>query len=70
MIQMNQLWYCPLCGNLLESVFPGEGTLFCCGAPMELKNGNTGDGAKEKHVPFLYKKMENSAFASARKVIQ
>jgi superoxide reductase len=35
----------------LVGLIHGEGTLFCCGQPMEELIANTSDAAKEKHVP-------------------
>lgn len=53
MIALRQIWHCPICGNVVEVVFVGGGTLVCCGHPMELLEGNTVDAAKEKHVPVV-----------------
>lgn len=50
---MNKLKYyrCKHCGNLIEVMNQGKGTLVCCGDEMELLEANTSDGATEKHVP-------------------
>ena len=53
MIVLRQIYHCPLCGNVVETVFPGGGELVCCGQPMNLLEGNTVDAAREKHVPVL-----------------
>lgn len=53
MISLRQIWHCPLCGNVVEAVFAGEGELVCCGQPMKHLEGNTVDAAKEKHVPVV-----------------
>ena len=42
---------CELCGNIVEIVNEGGGTLSCCGKPMKKLEANTSDGAQEKHVP-------------------
>ncbi len=42
---------CKHCGNIVELIKKGGGTLVCCGDPMELLVPNTSDGAVEKHVP-------------------
>lgn len=55
MIEMKQVYRCPICGNIVEVLFAGGGTLVCCGKPMELLVANTSDGATEKHVPVVEK---------------
>lgn len=46
---------CKECGNIVELINDGSGTLVCCGQPMIELKANTSDGAKEKHVPFIIK---------------
>ncbi|MBP7309893.1 MAG: desulfoferrodoxin [Candidatus Cloacimonetes bacterium] len=53
MIELRQIWHCPICGNVVEAVFAGGGELVCCGEPMKHLAGNTVDAAKEKHVPVV-----------------
>ncbi len=53
MTAIRQIYHCPICGNLVEVLFPGGGELVCCGEPMKLLAGNTVDAAKEKHVPVM-----------------
>lgn len=53
MVQLNQIYKCNLCGNIVEVVNVGGGTLVCCGQEMELLTENTTDAAKEKHVPVI-----------------
>ncbi len=53
MIELRQIYHCPICGNLVEVLFAGGGELVCCGEPMKLLEGNTVDAAKEKHVPVI-----------------
>jgi len=55
MTQKNQVYKCPLCGNIVEVVHTGAGELVCCGQPMDLMVENTVDAAKEKHVPVIEK---------------
>jgi superoxide reductase len=50
-----QVYKCNICGNMVESVRGGGGTLVCCNEPMELLAENTTDAAKEKHVPVVEK---------------
>lgn len=47
------LYKCSLCGNLVEVVLTGSGTLICCGQEMELLKANTVDASAEKHVPVI-----------------
>jgi superoxide reductase len=46
---------CSVCGNIVEVMFVGGGTLTCCGKPMVLLEPKTADSAKEKHVPVIEK---------------
>ena len=39
---------CSKCGNIVEVMHVGGGTLSCCGEPMKLLKENTTDGALEK----------------------
>jgi superoxide reductase len=52
MERMN-VYRCELCGNIVEVLHAGGGTLACCGQPMKLVTENTTDAATEKHVPVL-----------------
>ena len=50
-----QVYKCEVCGNIVEVVHTGAGTLVCCGQDMKLlKEGET-DAATEKHVPVVEK---------------
>ncbi|HBE89232.1 MAG TPA: desulfoferrodoxin [Elusimicrobia bacterium] len=55
MAEMNGIYKCGICGNIVAVVHAGEGELVCCGKPMDLMTENTVDAAKEKHVPVLEK---------------
>ncbi len=50
-----EVYKCSVCGNVIEVLFAGGGTLVCCGKEMLLQKENTSDGAKEKHVPVVEK---------------
>jgi superoxide reductase len=50
-----EVYKCQLCGNIVEVLFGGDGTLVCCGQNMTLLVENTVDAAKEKHVPVVEK---------------
>lgn len=50
-----QIYKCETCGNIVEVLHAGGGSLVCCGKPMKLFTENTVDAAKEKHVPVIEK---------------
>ncbi len=53
--EVNEVYKCNVCGNIVEVVNVGGGELVCCGQPMEHLVENTVDAAKEKHVPVIEK---------------
>ena len=55
MTDLNQIWKCEVCGNVVEVVHSGADSLVCCGQPMKLQKENTVDAAQEKHVPVIEK---------------
>jgi len=55
MTQLNQIYKCNVCGNIVEVLHTGVGELVCCGQPMELSQEKTEDVGKEKHVPVIEK---------------
>lgn len=46
---------CGVCGNIVEVLHVGGGSLVCCDQPMTLLTENTEDAATEKHVPVIEK---------------
>ncbi|GAB1409122.1 desulfoferrodoxin [Desulfovibrionales bacterium] len=50
-----EVYHCTLCGNIVEVMHGGAGTLVCCGEDMELLVEGTVDASKEKHVPLIEK---------------
>ena len=54
-IQLLQVYRCPLCGNIVELIHVGDGTLTCCGQAMIAVSENTVDASREKHVPVVEK---------------
>jgi superoxide reductase len=46
-----EVYKCETCGNIVEVLHGGAGTLVCCGEEMVLLKENTTDAAQEKHVP-------------------
>ena len=55
MTELNQVYKCLVCGNIVEVIHTGKGELVCCGKPMELLQGKTEDQGLEKHVPIIEK---------------
>lgn len=55
MTELNQVYKCNVCGNIIEVVHEGMGQLVCCGQPMQLMKENTIDASIEKHVPVVQK---------------
>ena len=55
MPQVNEVYKCELCGNIVELLHGGPGALNCCNQKMVLQTENTVDAAKEKHVPVIEK---------------
>ena len=50
-----EVYKCDICGNIVELLHAGQGTLVCCGQDMTLQAEKTADSAKEKHVPVIEK---------------
>ncbi|MBI4656256.1 MAG: desulfoferrodoxin [Elusimicrobia bacterium] len=55
MTQRKQIYKCEICGNIVEALHEGQGSLVCCGEEMKLFTENTVDASKEKHVPVMEK---------------
>lgn len=53
MTEVRQVYKCEICGNIVEVLHKGGGTLVCCNKPMTLQTENTVDASKEKHVPVV-----------------
>jgi len=53
MTQLNQIYKCNVCGNIVEILHTGVGQLFCCGQPMELLKEKTEEEGSEKHMPVV-----------------
>ena len=50
-----QVFKCSHCGNMVEMVHVGGGTIVCCGESMTALNENTTEAATEKHIPVIQK---------------
>ncbi len=55
MAEKLQVYKCLACGNIVEVLTGGKGSLVCCGKPMENLTAKTADQGKEKHVPVIEK---------------
>ncbi len=53
MTELNQVYKCNICGNIVEMVHIGEGELICCGRVMELRQEKNEEEGMEKHVPTV-----------------
>ena len=48
-----EIYKCESCGNIVEVLHAGPGSLVCCGSPMTLQAENTVEASKEKHLPVI-----------------
>lgn len=55
MTELNQIYKCELCGNIIEVNHASGGQLVCCGQPMTLQKDNVVEASKEKHIPVVEK---------------
>lgn len=53
MTKLNQVYKCEICGNVVQVVHTGIGTLVCCDQPMVLQEEHIEDEGFEKHLPAL-----------------
>ena len=53
MTELNEIYKCELCGNIVHMVHGGPGELVCCGEPMILMEEKTAEMKLEKHVPVI-----------------
>ena len=58
MIEQKQIYKCNICGNIVEVLHQGVGTLVCCGQSMKLMEEKIKDVGNEKHVPIIEKNEE------------
>ena len=52
---INEIYKCSVCGNIVDVIHAGGGELVCCGKPMDLLTENSQDASTEKHVPVIEK---------------
>jgi len=55
MMTVREVYKCLECGDIVEVVHAGNGTLICCGQPMQRLIEKTTDAGNEKHVPVIEK---------------
>jgi superoxide reductase len=55
MTELNEIYHCEICGNIVHVVHAGDGELVCCGQPMVKLKEQTADFKLEKHVPVIEK---------------
>ncbi len=53
MTEKLEVYQCEVCGNMVEVLHVGQGTLVCCGQPMVLQQENKKEAALEKHIPVV-----------------
>ena len=53
MTELNEIYKCEICGNIVQMLHAGPGELVCCGQPMGLLEEKTAEMALEKHVPVI-----------------
>ncbi len=51
-----KIFKCEICGNIVELINNGGGTLVCCGQEMNEIEISTEENTYEKHIPFMTKK--------------
>src|SRR3989339_236569 len=55
MTNKKEIYKCNVCGNIVEVLHDGKGTLVCCNQNMILQKENTMDASVEKHIPIIEK---------------
>lgn len=58
MTTKKEIYKCEICGNIVEVLHDGVGTLVCCGKPMKLQIEKLKEEGNEKHVPIIEKDEE------------
>ncbi len=53
MAELRRIYKCDVCGNIVEVLHSGAGTLVCCGKPMRLVAEVEEGAGAEKHVPMV-----------------
>lgn len=53
MTKRHQVYKCNVCGNIVEVLHEGAGTLVCCGQDMQLHVEKKDEEGNEKHLPVV-----------------
>lgn len=53
MAKKGKIYKCEICGNIVEVLHEGPGTLVCCNQDMGLMDERSEDQGLEKHVPVV-----------------
>jgi len=56
MTELREIYYCEICGNVVEVLNEGAPSLVCCGKPMVKLEAKKEDSTVEKHVPYVEEK--------------
>ncbi len=58
MVKLKEVYKCMVCGNIVEVLHVGDGTLVCCGKEMVLMvEHRASEEGGEKHVPVIFGKV-------------
>jgi superoxide reductase len=58
MTKKNQIYKCEVCGNIIEVLHEGTGTLVCCNQNMKLQEEHSEGEYAEKHAPVIERNEE------------
>jgi superoxide reductase len=58
MTNQKEIYKCEVCGNIVEVLHSGKGTLVCCGQDMKLMEEQSEGEYAEKHAPVIEKNEE------------
>jgi len=62
MVEKKEIYFCSICGNVIEVLHGGSNSLVCCGKPMkfmlENSEGEYAEKHAEKHAPIIEKDEE------------
>ncbi|MDZ7820523.1 MAG: desulfoferrodoxin [Candidatus Marinimicrobia bacterium] len=53
MTELREIYYCTVCGNVVEIFNEGASALVCCNQKMQKLEPKTKDTRVEKHVPYV-----------------
>lgn len=53
MTNLREIYYCTICGNVIEIFNEGASALVCCNQKMQKLEAKTKDTSVEKHVPYV-----------------